>query len=30
LNPTYSDTNCHIKNPVFIQEKLIKILNNEL
>ena len=30
LNPTYSDTNCHIKDPIFIQEKLIKILNNEL
>lgn len=30
LNPTYSDTNCHIKDPIFIREKLIKILNNEL
>jgi hypothetical protein len=29
LNPTYSDANCHIKDPVFIREKLIKIINNE-
>lgn len=30
LNPEYSDTNCHIKDPIFIKENLIKLINNEL
>lgn len=27
LNPTYSDNNCHIDNPIFIIEKLKTIIN---
>ena len=30
LNPEYADNYCHIMDPIFMEEELIKILKNEL